>query len=117
VHSPPCRDREREKGREKLDLVCVLWQSGACQVHEQVVRMVTKYSVFLLLLLFAVQVTPFADNNRKTVTVWESAVQAYVQKMGFYVVDLKLQYMAMAKDESKVSVWCFWVGLVKCTNK
>ena len=94
-----------------------MWQSGAFQVHEQVIRMVTKYSVFLLLLLFAVQVMPVADNNGKTVTVWESAVQAFVQKMGFYVVDLKLQYMAMENDESKVCVWCFWVGLVKCTNK
>jgi hypothetical protein len=94
-----------------------MWQSGAFQVHEQAIRMVTKYSVFLLLLLFAVQVTPIGDNNGKTVTVWESALQAFVQKMGFYVVDLKLQYMAMEKDKSKVCVWCFWVGLVKCTNK
>ncbi len=76
-------------------------------MHEQIVRMVTKFSVYLLLLLFAVQVTPVADNDGRPVTVWESAVQTCVQKNGFYVEDLKLQNMAMAKDESNccLSVW------------
>ena len=80
-------------------------------MHKQVVRMASKFCVYLLLLLFAVQVTPVADNDGRPVTVWESAVRTCVQKIGFYVEDLKLQYMAMAKDESKVGVWCLWYDM------